>query len=470
MTKWKMVALAVVLVVALAAGIALGATLGGEDVGTGDAVSPTDSTVVDETDTDSLPQSSGTNEGTATTHPASRPTDCSLVAGQPFVGGPAVEVVDIGESNGVQVQGVRYPRPDYEGDPWTQWGQGLLHEGKFYSAIGDHIGVDGNSYLFEYDPSTGTLSTLGDVLSYVDHEPGSWGYGKVHGQLVPGPCGEIYFATYWGTNRDIRFDGSYRGDALFRLDPTSRTITFLGVPVEEHGIPSLAGSPDGRFVYGEAIDPILEIDDVDSGPFFAYDTMAEQVVFVGDPEPHEGFRNIMVDLKGRAYYAVGGSRLAVYDPTTNTVSDHPSSMPGDWLRASTTPAPDGTIFGVTDDEAAMFVMHPSGDIESLGTARGYTTSLAIHPDGASFFYVPDAHGSAWEEGAPLIRVDGLTGEETVVVELNAMAEENLGLRLGGTYGLAVDPTGETVYIGMNAGPLGAEDGFGEIVLLVVHLP
>lgn len=468
MTKWRMAVLAVGLIVALAAGVALGTTLAGDG---GDLAAEPSTTTGSWEDSASPQEVDESQPGTvATTDRGPRPSECALAPGQPFVGGPTVEVIDVGESGGVRVEGVRYPRPDYEGDPWTQWGQGLLHEGRFYSAIGDHIGVDGNSYIYEYDPSTGTLSTLGDVLSYVDHEPGSWGYGKVHGQMVPGPCGEIYFATYWGTNRDIRFDGSYRGDVLFRLDPSSRTITHLGVPVEEHGIPSLAGSPDGRFVYGEALDPILEIDDVDAGPFFAYDTFEEEVVFVGDPEPHEGFRNVMVDREGRAYYAVGGGGLAVYDPETNAVTDHSSSMPGEWLRASTTPAPDGTIFGVTDDEAAFFVMHPSGDIESLGTARGYTTTLAVHPDGTRFFYVPDAHGSAWEEGAPLISVDGVTGEETVVVELNAMVEENLGLRLGGTYGLAVDPSGQTVYMGMNAGPLGEEDGFGEIVLLVIHLP
>ena len=29
---------------------------------------------------------------------------------------------------------------------------------------------------------------------------------------------------------------------------------------------------------------------------------------------------------------------------------------------------------------------------------------------------------------------------------------------------------DTIYIGMNAGPQGSEDGFGEVVLLIVTLP
>ena len=36
--------------------------------------------------------------------------------------------------------------------------------------------------------------------------------------------------------------------------------------------------------------------------------------------------------------------------------------------------------------------------------------------------------------------------------------------------IAVAPSGQTVYVGMNAGPLGSDGGFGEVVLLVVHLP
>ena len=36
--------------------------------------------------------------------------------------------------------------------------------------------------------------------------------------------------------------------------------------------------------------------------------------------------------------------------------------------------------------------------------------------------------------------------------------------------MAVSPAGDTIYMGANAGPLGADDGFGEVVLLVIHLP
>jgi hypothetical protein len=390
--------------------------------------------------------------------------------GEPFTPSTSVEMVDLGESNGVMVEGALYPLPDYEGNPWSQWGQGItVGDGRFYSALGDHLGVDGNSFVYEYDPSTGTLTRVGDLLTYVDHQTGSWGYGKVHGQMVGGPCGEIYLSSYWGTVRGIRFDESYQGDLLFRLDPAGRTITRLGVPVDEHGQASLAGWATGGLLYGEAADPIALDDDIEQGPFFAYDMLGEEVVFTGPDSPHVGFRNIIVDAQGRAYYSIGGAELAVYDPATNALSTHPNVMPADWLRASTSPAPDGRVAAVTDEPYTFFVLHPDGEIQDLGPARGYTASMAMDPTGTSFFYIPEAHGGSAEMGTPLIRVDLATGEEEVVVELNPMIEPVLGVTLGGSYNVALDPTGRMVYVGMNAGASG-DDTFGEVALMVVHLP
>ncbi len=229
------------LILALAGGVAVGIALAGdspeiaqagETPGSSQTTTPTpDSSPGTKGDTGSSPAPS--------TSPPVRSGACEdLPLGEPFLSGPTAQAVDLGEVNGVRVEGVVYPRPDYEGNPWSQWGQGLaLDDGRFYSAIGDHIGADGNSYVYEYDSASGSLAMVGDLLSYVDHQSGSWGYGKVHGQMVAGACGEIYFSSYWGSFNDIRFDDSYRGDLLFRLDPHSRTIDPLTVPVDQHGQP-----------------------------------------------------------------------------------------------------------------------------------------------------------------------------------------------------------------------------------------
>ena len=77
----------------------------------------------------------------------------------------------------------------------------------------------------------------------------------------------------------------------------------------------------------------------------------------------------------------------------------------------------------------------------------------------------------WYDFRRIVAVDTGTGEQQVIVELADLAEAGLDLRLGGTYNVAVDRSGKTIYIGMNAGHVDEpEEGFGEVVLLIVTLP
>jgi hypothetical protein len=405
--------------------------------------------------------------------------DCPRFEGEPFTPGPSAQTVVLQEGGPgrIGVEAVVYPRPDYQGKPWSQWGQGLLTaDGRLFSAIGDHLGEDGNSYLYEFNVETGRLTQVTDVLSLVEHRPGEWGYGKVHGQMVSGPCGEIYFSTYWGKKPDLASHPEYPGDVLFRIDPQQRVVENLGTPVAQHGVPSLAGWSPSGLLYGEAVDPSAGEDK--NGPFFAYDVREQSVVFLSDPSlPHAGFRNVAVGGDGKAFFSAGNGELTVFDPVTGGVADHSALLPGDLLRASTVPDGQGTIYGVTRGVSRqpfeLFALEASGEVRTLGDAGGYTASMALHPDGSRFFFVPDAHGASWREGTPLVSVDTKTGEQQVVIELNELAESSLGLRLGGTYNLVLSGDGHTLYIGMNAGSVTGESrsaAFGEVVLVIVHLP
>lgn len=397
--------------------------------------------------------------------------ECEVPAGTPLERGDSTELPVLGEVNGVTVSGALYPHPDYEGNPWSQWGQGLVAaDGRFLSAIGDHLGVDGNSYLYEYDPATRRLTQIADILSYTDHVPGTWGYGKIHSQMVTGACGEIYFSTYWGTFREIEFEGNYTGDIIFRLDPVGDTLAPLGVPVEHHGQASMASSADHGLIYGEAVDPIRKSDGVDEGPFFAFDPDTGETVFEGPDQPHVGYRSVMVDALGRAYWSVGDGRLAVYDPDTGETSTSEERLPGDWMRAASAVSPDGYVYGVTREPDRFFSMSPGGDIKNLGDAAGYTASIALSPDGSEFYYLPGAHGTSWQSNSPLIAVDTSSGEQTTVVELNDLVEDETGYTVGGSYDVAVSPDGSTIFLGVNVGEVGTDSTFGEVMLLVIELP
>ncbi len=412
-----------------------------------------------------------TTPPSTTAAPAPRSTDCPEPAADavPWAEGDSAAMQPLLErDDGLRVRAAVYPGPSESGNPWSQWGQGAVtSDGRFLSAVGDHLGADGNSYLYEYDPATGELTMVGDVLSLVDHQPGAWGYGKIHAQMVVAACDQVYVSTYWGTRRDIRFGGGYEGDLLLRLDPLDRTTAVLGVPVPRHGTPSMGGA--NGLVYGEAADPTHE---ENVGQLFLHDVESGETTIVDDSADHVGFRSLAVDADGRAYFTKPASRLTRYDPATGELTTLDDPLPGEVLRAATPPAPDGTIYGVTDNPRAFFALRPDGSIEPLGEAPGYIASLAMEPDGSLVYFVPGAHGDGWTSGTPLMALDTATGEQSVVVELNPLTEEGLGLTAGGTYNVVLDEANRRLFVGLNAARTETREDttFGEVVLAEITLP
>lgn len=432
------IALALALLVAACSGA------GGSD----DAADPTIATGATDSTSDS-----------GTTGAAGLSADCPAPAEAVEPIGPSVALEVVADDP--LVEAVVYPHPDYEGNPWSHWGLGtVLEDGRFLSAIGDHLGADGNSYLYEYDPASGELTLVTDVLSVADHDPGSWGYGKVHGRIVADDCGIAHLMTYWGTRRGISYGGSYEGDLLLRWDTRSNVVESLGVPMPGRGVPSLT-AVDATTLVGEAVDPES---DPDAGDLFFVDVTTGEVS-VPDVGDHVGFRDALVTADGRACIAAGDRDLTCVDPATGEVSSL-GGLPGEWLRASTEPGPDGTVYASTREPDAFFALSPDGEIRDLGRARGYAAALALDPSGERFFYMPDAHGGAWASGAPIIAVDTATGREEVVARLADPIDDAFGLRVGGTYNIATD--GERVFVALNVGR--GEESFGEVILAVVHLP
>ena len=380
---------------------------------------------------------------------------------------------------GIIVDFVPYPLPPYEGNPWSDWGEGLVaSNGRYYSAIGDHRGADGDSYLYEYDPTTKTLRAVGDVLgAYGAHRRGDWGYGKVHGQISQGPCGQLYFHTYWGTRRGIEYGGSYTGDLLMRYDPVAQQLTSLGVPMPEMGSPSTQMWRAGGLFYGEANYPAGKGRPWPEGKmFWVYDLAKQQVVF-RSPKllDHDSGREIAVDLKGRAYYSGAGRDLLRYDPATNT-QERVASFPHDGkLRASSDPALDGRIFMTTNQggkgEYYAYLFDPqAASLRELGLLPGDTADVAISGSGEVAYFTPGAHGQGRKIGFPLMEIDR-SGNIRTIVELGPIVDNAGGPYPAGTYSYSTDPANPgDIYILANAGPRGSDKAFGQPLLIVTHLP
>lgn len=416
------------------------------------------------TSSPSLPSPSATAAATSTAADTCPEVDAVAPSGPSARAVVAQDATD----DSVRVEMLRYPRPDGPGNPWSHWGQGLVTpDGRFFSAIGNHLGADGNSYVFVHDPETQTTTRFADLLSLAD-DP-SWGYGKVHGQIVPGDCGEAFLSTYWGTRDELEYSASYRGDLLVRLDTTTLDLESLGTVVEERGTPSLAGG-DG-IVFGEAVDPYPARDlGRDQGTFFAYDTASGTLVHRSDSPAHLGFRNVLVAADGTAYVAGEDGALLAFRAGSDELQQHPERLPGGGtLRASTAPVQDGTVFGVTGAPYHFFAMAADGSITDLGPAPGYTTSMAAEPDGSRFYFVPGAHGRLPELGSPVVAFDTATGEQSTLARLDDLAGSSLGLHTSGSYSVVLDADRRRLHVMLNAGPA-SDSRWGEVVLATVHLP
>jgi hypothetical protein len=304
-------------------------------------------------------------------------------------------------------------------------------------------------------------------LSTVPHEEGAFGYGKVHAQMVRGACGTVWAGTYWGTRDDLSYENGYEGDRLLEIDADALTIADRGAFAGEMGSPTMTVTTDGRTLVAGSVDVEASSDDADRGLLTVYDTVARETVTQIDDPRQEGFRALGIDpSSGGVFYSVGDNQLAALDPASGEIGDLEVTMPGEWLRSVTRPAPDGTVYGIADDEPALFSIAPDGTLTELGDPGGTTTSVAMTPDGSRIFWMPEAHGGAWEIGAPVMAMDTATSEITEVVSLLDAFEDELELLPGGSYSIVYDDG--RLIIGVNASPLDDDSGFGTVVLTVVE--
>src|SRR5947207_14465684 len=87
-----------------------------------------------------------------------------------------------------------YPGQTYEGKPWSNWGDSLAVDGKYYASIGDHLAPQGNAFVYEYDPAKKTFRQLVDLKKVLNLPEGHYVPGKIHSRLDLGKDGWLYFS------------------------------------------------------------------------------------------------------------------------------------------------------------------------------------------------------------------------------------------------------------------------------------
>jgi len=367
-----------------------------------------------------------------------------------------------------------YPEQNYPGNPWSVWGDGSVAGGKYFSAIGNHLAPHGNAFVFEYDPQSKTLRTLVDVQKVLNLPDDYYTPGKIHSRIDMGSDGWLYFGTHRGSTRVTTDEYHYQGDWILRCNPAlNKTETVAHGPVANHCIPASVLDPDRLIFYGGTAPGNL----TDPITFFAYDVAKRKVLCTVENGPYRYM--IFARSTGRVYYVnEDGGPLMRFDPADGKPPVRIAGTIG--LRSATRETADGYVFTVSTrgDGTIWRFNTKTEEIQPIGNTRvgtqDYVASLDVDPSGRYLYYVPGAHGGSQQDGAPVVQFDVQTRKKKVIAFLYPFYPDRYGYTPLGTFGSAVGPSGEVLYITFN-GNRGGPDQRGRIqfdtcALMVVQIP
>ena len=124
-----------------------------------------------------------------------------------------------------------YPGQNYPGNPWSVWGESLCVGDKYYSAIGDHKGPEGNAFLYEYDSKTKKIRMLADMRKVLKLPAGHYTPGKIHSRIDLGKGGWLYYSTHRGSTRVTTAKNHFKGGWILRTHPlTGKTEIVVHAP------------------------------------------------------------------------------------------------------------------------------------------------------------------------------------------------------------------------------------------------
>lgn len=368
-----------------------------------------------------------------------------------------------------------YPGQEYEGRPWSNWGDSTAVAGKYFSAVGDHLAPAGNAFVYEFDEAKKQFRKLLDLKALLNLPEGHYSPGKIHSRVDLGSDGWLYCSTHRGSTRVTTEEYHYEGDWIVRCHPeTAMAEVVVQAPVPKHCIPNGTLDPERLIFYGGTAPG--DRADGEGVMFFAYDCTNRRLLYAGPDGPARYM--MLAQSTGRVYYVPGKgeSPLMRFDPSTGKAPEKIAGEIG--IRAATRETPQGIIYTASLGQgqgavATIYAFDTKTErIESLGPAAAasqqYIASLQADPTGRYLYYVPGAHGGSERDGSAVIQFDVRTRKKKIIAFLHPFYEQKYGLIPKGTYGLAVDPGGDNLYITWNVSRgTRAWDCTG---LTVIHIP
>jgi hypothetical protein len=165
-------------------------------------------------------------------------------------------------------------------------------------------------------------------------------------------------------------------------------------------------------------------------------------VFYKAPEGSMGFNRAIAMLRDGSILFNGPDRLMKFNFASQEIEPTRTSFgesPG--MRSATRESSDGYVYGVTHKTTELFRYSTKTDeLKLLGKvflSGGYTTVIELSPDEKYVYFLPGAHGKAFNSGTPIVRYEVATGRQTVLAFLAPYCEKALGYIPGGTYGMKV---------------------------------
>ncbi len=368
-----------------------------------------------------------------------------------------------------------YPGQTYKASIWSNWGDGLAVNGKYYSSIGDHNAPKGNAFVYEYDPAKKALRLLTDVVSVI-RDMLLYLPGKIHGRLDMGKDGFLYFSTHRGGTKVTSDANKYQGDWILKCDPkTGKAEVVAHGPVPKHCIPTSVLDPERMIFYGGTAPG----NDVPDGvKFFAYDVVNKKLLYSCPDGPPRYM--ILANSTGRVYYVPGSDGnfgpMMRYDPAKP--SDAPVKIGAQLgLRAATQETKNGMVYTCSKGSKTGRTMIYSfntktEEAKEIGQAavgtQEYITSIDVDATGRYLYYVPAAHGHAENDGSPVVQFDTKTNTRKVIAFLHPYFSDKIKAIPTGTFGTAIDPAGDKLYITWNVKRGTA--AWDCCALTVIHIP
>lgn len=336
-----------------------------------------------------------------------------------------------------------YPGQDYAGNPWCFRGVGSVRDGKYYSALCDHLAPQGTAKLFEFDTATQGFRLLVDTAKFLRSSGQitpdmKYTPGEIQTRIEFGNDGWLYYGTTRGSTRVTNDANGFRGEWVLKTHPKSgRTEVVSAFPVPKHCILASVLDPDRGIFYGGTAAGDYRVKDV---RFFAVDVKTGRVLKTAA----NGFDRYVIFSKstGRLYWE--GQK---YDPQTNeiTISEAPH------VRSATTETPDGIVYGTSHREADIWAFNVRTErLSRLGSGavgtQGYVSSMHADPAGRYLYYVPGAHGGASKDRTPIVQFDVLTRKRKVIAFLHRAFRDACGYNLDGCFCSVLDEKGEKLYV------------------------